>query len=549
MAEVHGVELSGNAGTGRSNCGFRFVGAWGLRFWQGGQFRDLRKLNTVNGTSAVVTNSPTTEICPNQTYGQEYAFAVVSGKLIFDYTLGCVNRIGSINLTSGTFEDLQPASLTAGSQLGLINPSEFVVFNNKVYFIGQVLSASDLAQNIQWNWTSELWSTDGTISGTAQVSDLNPGAYGIGNPKAPMMRPAVIGNYLYFLGWDSNLGRNSVYRTDGISTPVLWISGDTLGNAGARTNSPANWVTSAGTTYLIVDATHSSGGQQMYSVNLTTKAVTWLTPALPASLDAVGTIDQPWAATDYTTPITWDGKVWWVGRTNADNPGTALNLSYTDGTVAATDTITQFSGDNNQGIGFIGDNADIDQFSRNATIPLVATANNVWFLRGPGSWQATTWSLYKVSVAAVTPPPPPALTCAGEVTKLKVEAEAATDLSPAFNKNTCVYTMGVDSKTSKVDFTPTFTGTLAMKVGGTSVASGNLPKSTKTYSATLGAAGTSTAVDFSFGANTYRVTITRATAAVPGGRDPGPRTGGGGWGHPSPPGLEFPPARGVCLPA
>jgi uncharacterized delta-60 repeat protein len=502
-----------------------FANGTDIFFWawrtdgQGGQFRDLRKLNTVNGTSAVVANSPTTEICPNQTYGQEYAFAVVSGKLIFDYTLGCVNRIGSINLTSGTFADLQPASLTAGSQLGLINPSEFVVFNNKVYFIGQVLSASDLAQNTQWNWTSELWSTDGTVAGTAQVSDLNPGGYGIGNPKAPMMRPAVIGSYLYFLGWDSNLGRNSVYRTDGISTPVLWISGDTLGNAGARTNSPANWVTAAGTTYLIVDATHSSGGQQMYSVNLTTKAVTWLTPTLPASMDAVGTIDQPWAATDYTTPIAWDGKVWWVGRTNADNPGSALNLSYTDGTVAATDTITQFSGDNNQGIGFIGDNADIDQFSRNATIPLVATANNVWFLRGPGSWQATTWSLYKVSVASVTPPPPPALTCAGEMTKLKVEAESATSLDPVFNKNTCEYSVKVDAKATKADITPTFSPANAtVKVAGTSVTT--TLKTTKTQSVTLGASGTSTQVDIVFGGTTYRINIQRGAPAVSGAKAP-----------------------------
>ena len=506
-----------------------FVNGTDIYFWSHrvdsnlGHWRDLRKLNTLTGTNAIVANSPTTEVCSNQTYGQNYQMAVVNGKLIFDYTIGCVNKIGSINLTSNAFVDLKPNSIPATSLLGMLNPSEFTVFNNKVYFIADVLSSDDIANNMQWNWTSELWSTDGTVAGTTQTSNLNPGGWGAGNPKTALMRPTVVGSYLYFLGWDSSLSRNSVYRTDGSSAPVVWIQGDTLGNAGSRTNVPGSWVTTGSNTYLVVDATHSSGGQQMYAVNLATKAATWLTPSFDATQDSVGKLDQPWGATDYTSPVKWDGKIWWLASTELGSPNNARNVYYSDGTVAGTGAVTTYSGDLGQGIGYMGDGAEIEYFARNATRPLAATSNALWFIRGPQ--YGTTWSLFKVTAAPVTPPTP-SLTCSNQMTKLKVEAESASDLkqgstnTTGFSGTVCEYNMTVDNKTSKVDFTPTFTGALTMKLGGTAVPSGSVPKSTKTYSATLGAAGTSTAIDFIFGSNTYRVNVQRLAAVAPGARDP-----------------------------
>ncbi len=501
-----------------------FVNGTDIYFWSErfdvnyNHFRDLRKLNTLTGTNAVVTNSPTTNVCSDQMFGHQYSFAVVAGKLYFDWVTDCVNHVGVINLATNAYIDLQPSGLASGSVISMATPSEFSVLGSKVYYIATEVTSADFANNARWNWQSELYSTDGTVAGTSKVASLNPGSLGAGNPKMPMLRPTTIGSYLYFLGWDSALSANSIYRTDGTSAPVVWIPGDTFGNAGARTNTPASWVTTGGVTYLVADAQHSSGGQQMYSVNLATKAVTWITPTLPASADSVGIIDQPWAATDYTTPITWDGKVWWVGRTNADNGDKGLNVFYTDGTVANTANLTGYLGDNNQGIGYIGDYADIDQFARNATVPLAATTTSVWFLRGPAG--ASDWSLYKIAATPVTPPPPPpvTLTCAAEITKLKVEAETATALDPVFNKNTCEYSIKVDAKTSKADFTPTFVpATVNVKVGGTSIST--TLKSTKTQSVTLGASGTTTQVDFVFGSNTYRVNVQRGTPAVSGARD------------------------------
>ena len=504
-----------------------FVNGTDIYFWahrienQYTHLRDLRKLNTLNGTSAVVANSPTSQVCMDQTYGQNYQFAVLSGKLIFDYTIGCVNKIGSLNLASGTFTDLQPTTIAAGSVLGMLNPVEFVVLNGKVYFIANVLTADDIANNVQWNWTSELWSTDGTVAGTSQTSNLNPGTWGVGNPKTAMMRPTVIDSYLYFIGWDSTLSTNSVYRTDGSTAPVVWIPGDTLGNAGARTNVPGYWLTTGGLTSLAIDATPSSGGQQMYAVNLATKIGAWLTPGFDATQDSVGKLDQPWNATDYTAPVKWDGKVWWLATTELGSPNNARNVYYTDGTVAGTSSITSHSGDLGDGIGYMGDQVEIDAFARNATRPLVATSNALWFLRGPAG--GTTWSLYKVTAVPVTPPPP-ALTCSNQMTKLKVEAESASDLkqgssnTTGFSGTVCEYNMSVDSKTSKVEFTPTFTGSINIKVGGTSVTTSL--KSNKTQNVNLGGAGITTVVDFVFGSNTYRVNIERKAPATPGGRDP-----------------------------
>ncbi|MEN9609000.1 MAG: hypothetical protein RLZZ06_931 [Actinomycetota bacterium] len=483
--------------------------------------RELRKLNTLTNTSTVVANAPTSEICTySQSYAQQQQLAVVNGKLVFDYMTACDNLVGSINLSNGAFQALKPSSVAAANNLVMLGPQEFTVLNNKVYFIGTVITPDDLANGMHENNTSELWSTDGTASGTTKVTNLSQGGYGVGQVRAPMLRPTVVGNYLYFVGTDPALvnGNESIFRTDGVNAPVAWISGPTFGNPGRRTNMPGQWLTTGGNTYLITDAQHSSGGKQMYAVDLATKAVTWLTPDFQSDSDALGLYSNGWGATDYTTPIKWDNKVWWVAR-KVDSVTSVVshNVYYTDGTVSGTAPITTFGDSTNSMIGYAG-NASFDQFGQLMTKPLVKTTNALWFIRS--ATDGSTGVLYKVTVTPVTPPAP-ALTCAGEITKLKVEADASTDLSPSFNKNTCTYTMGVDSKTSKVDFTPTFTGTLAMKVGGTSVASGSLPKSTKTYSATLGAAGTSTAVDFIFGVNTYRVTITRAAAAVPGGRDPG----------------------------
>ena len=486
--------------------------------------RNLNRLNLTSGLNEIVTGAPTNKPCDNQSGSADQSqFEVIGTNLIFDYGdnlaqsgQDCVTRIGALDLNNFSFSTISPISV--GPDLFSVQgPNNWTRLGNKIYFIGSV---SDQGY---FN-SSELWVTDGTSAGTTQVTNLKESGigvmHGVGNTKLAFMRPFTFGGYLYFAGWQDDIDMYGIYRTNGTGNPELWLTGATLTNLGARTNVPAQVINNGGTPYIIVDANTPDNKQHMYSINMTTKAATLVTPNPSTTDDSVGTLNAPWGATDYTAPITWSGKVWWLAKTNADNPGSARNVFYTDGAAAGTAAVTNFDGDVGTGIGYQG-SGQVDQFAENATRPLVANSAGLWFLRGP-VYPSTTWSLYRVQVNNITPPPPPpppaSLTCAGQITKLKVEAESATSLSPSFNKNTCEYSIKVDAKTSKADFTPTSTANANVKVNGTSVNAAL--QSTKTQKVTLGAANTTTQVDFVFGSDTYRVNVQRGEPARPGAKDP-----------------------------
>jgi len=514
-------------GSGLDNpTSMRLVGNY-IYYWDhfrdgfGTLTRNLNRLNINTGANEIVTGAPTSRPCGNQSgSADQNQFDVIGTKLIFDYgdnmAFGgdCVTRIGSLDLNTFSFTTISP--ITVGPELFSVQgPNDWVRFNNKLYFIGSV------SESGYFNG-SELWVTDGTANGTVEVTNLKDSGigvtHGVGNPKMPFMRPFTSGGFLYFYGWDNVTDTYSIFRTDGVAAPSVWVDGTQLINAGARTNVPAQVILTNGTPYLIVDGTTASNKQHMFSINMTTKAVTLVTPNASTTDDSVGTLTQPWGATDYTAPVTWSGKVWWLATTDRDNPGNARNVFYTDGTAAGTAAVTAYSGDLGDGIGYQG-SGQMDTFSDNATRPLVANSAGLWFLRGPAG--GTTWTLNRVQVNNVTPPPPPppALTCAGEMTKLKFEAESATSLDPTFNKNTCEYSVKVDSKASKADITPTFSPANAtVKVAGTSVTT--TLKTTKTQTVTLGASGTSTQVDIVFGSTTYRINIQRGAPAVSGAKAP-----------------------------
>lgn len=486
--------------------------------------RNLNRVNLTSGANEIVTGAPTNKPCDNQSGSSDQGqFEIIGTKLIFDYGdnmaqsgQDCINRIGALDLNTFTFTTITPISV--GPELfSAQGPHEWTRLGDKIYFIGSI-SDSGYFSN------SELWVTDGTAQGTSQVTDLKEVGigvnHGVGNTKQAFMKPFTFAGYLYFYGWEAANDKYGIYRTNGTGSPELWMSGTVLTNLGARTNVAPQVISNNGVPFIIVDGMSPDNQQHMYSINVNTKVATLVTPNASTTSDSVGTITSPWGATDYTAPVTWSGKVWWLAKTNPDNPGNARNVFYTDGTASGTNSVTAFDGDLANGVGYQGP-GQVDSFAENATRPLVANSAGLWFLRGPAA--GTTWSLYRVQVNNT--PPAPALTCSNQMSKLKVEAESASDLKRAgtsttgFNTSVCEYTMTVDNKTSKVDFTPTFTpATATVKVGGTSVTTSL--KSTKTQTVNLGGAGTDTVVDFIFGSNTYRVTVTRLAPVAPGARDP-----------------------------
>lgn len=97
------------------------------------------------------------------------------------------------------------------------------VLGNKLY-----LSASGDAENF------EIWATDGTAAGTARVTDINPGAFTRGGIPCDL---TVLGNRLYFSadGGAAN-GGYELWTSDGTASGTTLVKDIAAGPAGSRIN-------------------------------------------------------------------------------------------------------------------------------------------------------------------------------------------------------------------------------------------------------------------------------------------------------------------------
>jgi ELWxxDGT repeat protein len=108
----------------------------------------------------------------------------------------------------------------------------------------------------------ELWRTDGTVAGTVQVKDLNPGWQG-----SEPYGFAVSGNRLYFVANDGARGKE-LWRTDGKAAGTVLVKDIALGALGE--DSPFAFVESVqltdvnGTLYFVA---HDGNGQELWKYN------------------------------------------------------------------------------------------------------------------------------------------------------------------------------------------------------------------------------------------------------------------------------------------
>lgn len=145
-------------------------------------------------------------------------------------------------------KDINNGATTSGS-----NPNNFTQLGSFLYY-----SANDGVTG------NELWRTDGTLTGTTQVKDINPGD-GSSNPN----RFTVVGNYIYFTANDGENGFE-LWRSDGTKAGTVLIADI---NPGISDSSPSELVAINSTTLYFV-ATNVTTGRELYKTDVSALSVT-----------------------------------------------------------------------------------------------------------------------------------------------------------------------------------------------------------------------------------------------------------------------------------
>ncbi|PAP76337.1 ELWxxDGT repeat protein [Rubrivirga marina] len=209
-------------------------------------------------------------------------------------------------------------------------PSEFFAFDGALYF-----SADDGATG------RELWRTDGTAAGTTLVKDINPGPEGSLATRRitefVVDRFAALGGALYFAADDGAHGIE-LWRTDGTETGTVLVKDIRPGPDGSV--DPPNRTD--------FDLTPFKGALYFQASNGTDGYELWRTDGTAAGTALVKDI-QPGAESGFPQSfVGFDGALYF-----AANDGTAgIELWRTDGTAAGTVLVKDILPGPGDGFGF-----------------------------------------------------------------------------------------------------------------------------------------------------------------------------------------------------
>jgi ELWxxDGT repeat protein len=226
------------------------------------------------------------------------------------------------------FETLEDRSLLTATYLpinpvGAANPTNFASLGGQALF-----AASDGSTGV------ELWKSDGTVSGTALVKDINPGSTLTGgvstfNSSNPTDLVAA-GGYVYFAANDGADGAQ-LWKSDGTAAGTTMVTSGNLSGGGMN---PANLADVGGK--LFFTANDGSDGNQVWTTDGTapgTLMVSNLQPstgtANPSQLTAVG-------GTLYFTANTSSGVQ--LYRADGVPADTRQVSNVTNGTIGASPT-------------------------------------------------------------------------------------------------------------------------------------------------------------------------------------------------------------------
>jgi ELWxxDGT repeat protein len=155
--------------------------------------------------------------------------AVMPASIHIPHAIDSTRRGGSF---LPAIEELETRLTPAFVVLGDLNPNRFVISGppaescqagGLTYF-----TRADIASG------TELWRTDGTVSGTLLVRDINPGAAG-SNPRGLV----AIGGTVYFVADNGTVGAE-LWRTDGTVSGTALVRDINPGAAGSDPSGLAN---------------------------------------------------------------------------------------------------------------------------------------------------------------------------------------------------------------------------------------------------------------------------------------------------------------------
>lgn len=199
---------------------------------------------------------------------------------------------------------------------GTLDDHVFTCFNNRLYFNLQNGANGD-----------ELWRSDGTVAGTAMVSDVCAGTCS-SSPTGHV----VLGSFLYFVAQPSGSGNVHLYRTDGTTTTRISLDATftTIG-AASRCLIPLG-------SHVYFAATNAADGYELWRSDGTTVGTTRVTTlSNPMSLLLAQWPYQVGARAFFAGTVGSDTELWATDGTTAgtlrleDNPQDGINNAVLNG--------------------------------------------------------------------------------------------------------------------------------------------------------------------------------------------------------------------------
>lgn len=211
------------------------------------------------------------------------------------------------------FEVLEDRSLLTATYLP-INPSGSSNPTDLAAFGGQVLFAADDGTH-----GVELWKSDGSLSGTVMVKDINPGTSLVGAVSTPNSSDptdlVTVGGYVYFAANDGTDGVQ-LWRSDGTAAGTTMITDLNSSGGGIA---PTDLTNANGNLYFV--ANDGTDGNQVWTSDGTTGGTTMISDLKPAAGAANPSQLTPVGSTVYFT---------------ASAGSTGEQLYATNGTTATT---------------------------------------------------------------------------------------------------------------------------------------------------------------------------------------------------------------------